>query len=68
VLVTSAAGKVTARLEPDDTMRRGVVSMSHGFGGKSGSPVAKLLTTKGSTDRYTRMPQMTAIPVSINAI
>ena len=68
VLVTSAAGSVTARLEPDDTMRHGVVSMSHGFGGKSGSAVAQLLTTKGSTDRYTRMPQMTAIPVSINAV
>jgi anaerobic selenocysteine-containing dehydrogenase len=68
VLVASAAGKVTARVEPDDTMRRGVVSMSHGFGGKSGSPVAQLLTTKGSTDRYTRMPQMTAIPVNISAV
>lgn len=68
VLLQSASGKVIARLEPDNTMRRGVVSMSHGFGGKSGSAVAQLLTLEGSTDRYTRIPQMSAIPVSISTV
>lgn len=68
IIITSAAGRVAARLEPDITMRRGVVSMSHGFGGKSGSAVAKLLSTENSTDRYTHMPQMTAIPISIEAV
>ncbi|MBT4521237.1 MAG: molybdopterin-dependent oxidoreductase [Halieaceae bacterium] len=68
VVVKSASGEIKARIEEDAGMRRGVVSMSHGFGGKNGFPVARLLTLEGSTDKHTQMPQMTAIPVQIQGL
>ena len=66
VKITSAHGEISATLLADDTLRRGVLAITHGFGGKSGGvAVGKLMTTKESTDRYVRIPQMSALPVSI---
>jgi anaerobic selenocysteine-containing dehydrogenase len=67
ICISAATGEVEARLEADSGMRRGVLSITHGFGGGNSTAVAKLLTTEGSTDRYTRIPQMSAVPVTINA-
>jgi anaerobic selenocysteine-containing dehydrogenase len=67
IWIESAAGKVTARLDADKTLRRGVLALSHGFGGKSGTSAARLLSTATTTDRYTRIPQMTAVPVKLSA-
>jgi len=69
ILVKSANGEIEATLKADDTLRRGVVAMHHGFGGRTGGvPVSRLLNTADTTDRYTRIPRMSAVPVSLNAI
>lgn len=65
VVVESVAGRVEARLGADDTLRQGVLAMTHGFGGPGGAAVASLLSTDVTTDLITRIPQMTAIPVRI---
>jgi anaerobic selenocysteine-containing dehydrogenase len=65
VHVQSDHGAVTAALQTDDSLRRGVVAMHHGFGGDGGATVGRLLTTEGSTDRYARIPQMTAVRVRL---
>jgi len=67
IRIRSATGEVEARLEEDSTMRRGVLSITHGFGGGDNTAVTSLLSTDGSTDLYTRIPQMSAVPVSIRA-
>lgn len=68
VWVESAAGRVQAKVDGDKTLRRGVVAMSHGFGGSRGTAVAALLSTAPSTDRYTQIPLMSAVPVRIRAL
>jgi anaerobic selenocysteine-containing dehydrogenase len=68
IMLKSSAGEIEARLEADDSLRPGVISMTHGFGGSSGSAVARLLTTAESTDNYTHMPQMSAVPIKIRGL
>ena len=72
--ILSETGRVPARVEADPTMRRGVVSMSHCWGGLPGEDddyeafgaSTNLLTR---TDRFVEtinaMPRMTAIPVRV---
>ena len=68
VRVCSAHGEIDATLQQDATLRPGVVAISHGFGGKSGgTPVNALLSSNESTDRYTHIPRMSAVPVSLAA-
>ena len=67
VTVRSRSGAVQTTLAADDSLRRGVISMTHGFGGETGAPLAALLTTRDSTDRYTHMPHMSAVPVKLSA-
>lgn len=67
-LLQSASGEITVTVAADATLRLGVLAISHGFGGRSGSPVAKLLSTENSTDLYTRMPQMSAVVVNIRGV
>ncbi|MDZ7676707.1 MAG: molybdopterin dinucleotide binding domain-containing protein [Acidimicrobiales bacterium] len=69
-------GVVGAVVQPDDTLRRGVVSMTHCFGGEPGveddlRPVrdqsgAAPSLSEGRQD-ISLMPHMTAVPVSIEA-
>lgn len=68
ITITSEHGNIEATLQADKTMRAGVVSINHGFGGDHGVAVSQLLSTKESTDHYTRIPQMSALPVSISGI
>ena len=67
IRITSATGEIEVRLEEDSSMRRGVLSINHGFGGERGTAIANLLSTGDSTDRYTQMPQMSAVPVTISS-
>lgn len=74
--VASDHGSIVLQAEPDETLRRGVISVSHGFGGVAGeedperdgaSPNA-LISTDVSLQSINAMPLMTAIPVNIRRL
>lgn len=77
VIVRSAHGTVTGEVQPDETLRPGTLSLTHGFGaslateargeGETGAPVARLVGLAGA-DRVTGMPRFSALPVSIAAL
>jgi anaerobic selenocysteine-containing dehydrogenase len=77
VEIVSPDGRITAIAHADDTLREGVVSMSHNWGGLSNDPAA--YPTQGASTniliRPTRhfealnaMPWMSAIPVNIRPL
>jgi anaerobic selenocysteine-containing dehydrogenase len=75
VEIRSAYGRVVGVVESDRDLRRGVVSMSHGFGrnpGESEDPrvdganTNRLFRTDIDYDPRTGMPRMGALPVSID--
>ena len=66
VAIQSAHGEIMATAAGDDKLRRGVLSISHGFGGKSGgASVNALLSTADTTDRVAKIPRMSAVPVRL---
>jgi anaerobic selenocysteine-containing dehydrogenase len=74
VWIVSGAGRIAARTEADDSLRRGTVSMSHGFGSvcapesaydELGSSTTRLVSTTEAVEGVNAMPRMTAIPVRI---
>jgi anaerobic selenocysteine-containing dehydrogenase len=76
VEVTSARGSVPALVQLDETMRNGVVAMTHGWGGLPeaddqfttiGSAVARLSDCDAAYDRFSGQPVMTNIPVQVAA-
>jgi anaerobic selenocysteine-containing dehydrogenase len=76
VVIRSEHDEINALAAADADLRRGVVSMSHGFGrnpGEAEDPATdgantnRLIRADGDFDRITGMPRMGAIPVSVNA-
>jgi anaerobic selenocysteine-containing dehydrogenase len=76
VVITSDHGSVAAVARADATLRRGVVAMSHGWGGLDdedpfaagvGTNVNRLTSSSGPTQRVLRMPVMSALPVDLAA-
>ena len=75
VEVTSAVGSVLGIAESDETLRPGVISMSHQFGElpsrdeseirRVGTSVNWLLANSTANDRYSGQPQMSNVPVRI---
>ena len=73
VEIISETGTIIAVAEADETVRSGVVSISHGFGGlpddsdyaKDGASTNLLLASAADRQTINAMPQMTAIPVAI---
>ena len=73
--ITSAHGRIDAIAEADDSLRRGIVSMSHGWGGlpdddqditEKGVSVNLLVSGKLSDlDPINGMAVMTGVPVRI---
>ncbi len=72
--ITSAHGSITGIAMPDERLRPGAVSMSHGFGGlpgdgtsphRGGSNVGLLISLEQNLDTITFMPRMSAIPVNV---
>jgi anaerobic selenocysteine-containing dehydrogenase len=77
VTVTSRRASVTAVVEPDDTLRPGLVSMTHGFGDapdrdsefrQIGAPTGRLLDNEDLADPYVGMPRIGNIPVAVTPI
>jgi len=69
-IVESAAGKLEVVVEIDDSVRRGVVTLPHGYGGRfDGSgpigPAVNRLTTSGHCEPFTRTPYHKYVPVRI---
>ena len=77
VEIRSAHDAIMGVVEADADLRRGVVSMSHGFGGNpgeaedpavDGANTNRLLRTDVDYDPNTGMPRMGALPVSVAAV
>jgi anaerobic selenocysteine-containing dehydrogenase len=77
VEIHSARSVIPAIVEPDDTLRRGLVSMMFGFGGGPdrdqdvaliGSSPSRLLDTDAMFDRYTGQPRMSNVPVRLQKV
>ena len=76
VELTSDHGSVVAIVEPDKTLRRGVLAMTHCFGGEPGleddvhrfgTNPTRLLSLEQDAQPISLMPLMTAVPVSVAA-
>lgn len=74
VKIVSQYGHIAGVVEPDPSLRRGSISMSHAFGGPPedddlfraiGSPTGRLLTVDHGFDRYSGQPLMSNVPVNI---
>ncbi|MBL8644214.1 MAG: molybdopterin-dependent oxidoreductase [Rhodospirillaceae bacterium] len=74
VQVVSAHGRIPAVIESDNTLKRGVVSMTHGFGrlpdvkadyDQVGVSVSHLISLTEDCEPLQAMPRMSAIPVRI---
>ncbi len=74
VEITSRHGSIRAVAELDDTMRPGVISLSHAFGDlpsenapvrSVGTNVGALLSVEDDFDRHSGIPRMSALPVQV---
>ncbi len=73
VEIVSDNDRIAAVVSADDRLRRGVVSMAHGFGGlpdeesddAAGACTGMLISTDRDFESITAMPRMTAIPVNV---
>jgi anaerobic selenocysteine-containing dehydrogenase len=74
VTIVSKHGRITASVAADVTMKRGVVSMTHGWGGlvadqmngcAQGVSVTRLVSSTEDLEPINAMPQQSAIPVRL---
>ncbi|MGE0387678.1 MAG: molybdopterin-dependent oxidoreductase [Gammaproteobacteria bacterium] len=75
--IRSARGAIRAVVEPDTTLRRGLVAMMYGFGAgperdgqvrEIGSNPNRLLSVDTVYDRYTGQPRMSNVPVNVSKL
>lgn len=73
--ITSDHGSIRLLTEADETVRRGVVTVSHGFGGLPeesdpmlGATPNRLISTDADIQTINAMPRMTAIPVDVRVV
>jgi anaerobic selenocysteine-containing dehydrogenase len=75
IQIQSARSSIRAIIQPDDTLRPGLVSMAHAFGDlpndddvlRHGSNVGRLLSAD-QLQPYTGQPLMSNIPVAIRPL
>ena len=74
--VASDNGRIPAIARADATLRRGVVSMTHGFGGlagetvdyrKRGSSTSLLISLDRDCEPLQAMPRMSGVPVRVES-
>jgi anaerobic selenocysteine-containing dehydrogenase len=74
VEIRSRHGQVIGFVEPDASLRPGVVALTHGFGAqfgraydprRDGANVNHLLSWTDDNDPYHGMPRMSAVPISV---
>ncbi len=74
VEITSDHDSIPAIVEPAPELRRGTVSMAHGFGSDPGNPTSvleegsntgRLIDNETHFDPHTGIPRMSAIPISV---
>lgn len=77
ITIESAHGRIEAVAQADDSMRPGVIAITHGWGGlpgdgpdrddphASGVNVNRLTTTRSGLQPINAMPQLTALPVRL---
>lgn len=77
VTITSAHGSIITVVRSDTTVRYGVVSMTHGWGGlpgekedylRDGASTNRLTSTELAVDPINAMPVMSALPVRIERL
>lgn len=78
VEIASRSGAILGIIEPDDTLRTGIVSMVHSFGGlpgeqdkqirDGGTNTGRLLRVDEDMDRYTGQPRMSNVPVRVRPV
>lgn len=74
--ITSDAGSIPAEVKADNTVRPGVVSITHGWGTlpgetdyqRDGSNTGLLISTDRDLDPINAMPRMSAIPVNVRPL
>jgi anaerobic selenocysteine-containing dehydrogenase len=75
--IISEAGSIASRVKLDPTIRRGVVSITHGFGGlpedgadfdQNGANTNLLIDPATPRESINAMPRMSGIPVRIQAL
>ena len=75
--ITSPQASVVGVAESDPGIKRGVIAMSHSWGGLSltdekvrdiGTPTNRLVTSDNGFDRITGLPVMSAIPVNVHLV
>jgi anaerobic selenocysteine-containing dehydrogenase len=74
--IRSDRASIPARVSADPTVRRGVVSMTHGFGSlpddsdyeRDGSNTGMLISTDRDQEAINAMPRMSAIPVNVSRL
>jgi anaerobic selenocysteine-containing dehydrogenase len=76
VEIRSRHGSIIGFVAADPHLRRGVVSMTHGYGARhgrdydprrDGANVNQLLSWNADHDRYHGMPRMSAVPINVRA-
>ena len=77
VRLVSARDQITCVVDADPSLRRGLVSMAHAFGGlpeeddrfrELGSSTSRLLVNDAGFERYSGQPRMSAVPVEIEPL
>jgi anaerobic selenocysteine-containing dehydrogenase len=77
VTIRSEHGSISAIVQPDETMRAGVISMSHAFGllpdaqqdfRRHGSNTSQLTSVADDYDSFSGMPRMSAVPVQVSGL
>ncbi len=77
VRLVAARDQITCVVDADPSLRRGLVSMAHAFGGlpeedhrfqELGSSTSRLLAADAGFERYSGQPRMSAVPVEIEPL
>ena len=77
IRITSDHGSIHAVIQPDETVRPGVISLPHGWGGEPVEPgddwdgaanVNLLIAADRDFDEITALPRMSAIPVNLERV